>query len=63
MKCARCTICGRRVYTHDAVEFGWFDEFGDGQAIVHRGRCEKRMTEFVFSTLLVQLDGDAHGSP
>jgi hypothetical protein len=58
MKCVRCTVCGRRVYRHDAVEFGWWDQFDDEQqAVVHRGHCESVMSERMFESLMDRLRG------
>lgn len=39
----RCHVCGGHVRRGFGIEYGWEGQYGEGQALVHYGRCEKVM--------------------
>jgi hypothetical protein len=39
MRPRRCEVCHGVVHVHDAIQYGWWGQFGEGQVILHRGPC------------------------
>jgi hypothetical protein len=63
MRVQKCDVCGLPVHALDAVEFGWWGEFGERQAVVHRGACERQKTAQMLDDLLGEGGDRRHVDP
>jgi hypothetical protein len=60
----RCAWCRERVHRHEGfVEYGWTEQYGEGQAVTHRGACSRQFDRVVMdrSGLNVDLRGVREG--